>query len=872
MIRKHMIWWLLLLTTLIGVVLNHALPTVATSPQSSYSLRSSSLPFTLHQAQALYHQGRFQEAAQGFQAAVHQYQQQGDTLGMAIALSNLALTYQQLGRWAEAADTIATALGHLETDSRPERLPILAQSLEIQGELQFARGQTEAALSTWERMGKMYRQLQDEPGITRSTLHQAAALQALGLYRRAIAMLTQLTHALEHQPDGRLTVVALRNLGDALRVAGTLERSRQVLEESIAMAQRLQLSGELASSRLSLGNTVQAQAAWDRAEALYVQVSSTLVEPMATQGRLYRMRLLANQGQEQAATALLLETVSHVQRLPSGRLAIEARLHLARTLLLLERKMAERQSAERQSAEQQIDQQTNQRGSGAEITRTTADLLAEAIRLATELGDERGKALALGALGNRYEQAAQWVEAQTMTEAALVLSQQLQAADITYLWEWQLGRIATATAQRPAAIAHYTSAIATLQTLRNDLVAVNPDVQFSFRDSIEPIHRELVSLLLNRTPTAEELEQARNTIESLQLAELDNFFREACLNAQPVQIDQIDRQTAVLYPILLSDRLEVILSISGQPLRHYATPNLSPSQVEAAVNEVRQLIVTRRSNARFQALTQQLYDGLIRPALPDLRQQQITTLVFVPDGPLRNLPPAVLNDGERFLIEDYAVAIAPSLQLLESRPLEPQQLSVLMAGLTKARQGFSPLPNVTVELEKIQAEVEGQVLLDEQFTRSALQSAIGALPFPVIHLATHGEFSSQLENTFVLTWDDRITINQLNTLLQTTDLTRRRPIELLVLSACKTADGDNRAALGLAGVAVRAGARSTLATLWSVSDEATPVLMEQFYQELAKGTVTKAEALRRSQLALLHNPQYSRPYFWAAFVLVGNWL
>jgi CHAT domain-containing protein len=142
----------------------------------------------------------------------------------------------------------------------------------------------------------------------------------------------------------------------------------------------------------------------------------------------------------------------------------------------------------------------------------------------------------------------------------------------------------------------------------------------------------------------------------------------------------------------------------------------------------------------------------------------------------------------------------------------------------------------------------------------------------VVHLATHGQFSSKAEDTFILTWDDRININQLNNVLKTRDRTESSIIELLVLSACQTAVGDKRAALGLAGMAVRAGARSTLASLWSVNDAATASFMIQFYQNLADSKVTKAEAVRRAQQSLLQNPEYSHPYFWAPFILVGNWL
>jgi CHAT domain-containing protein len=105
--------------------------------------------------------------------------------------------------------------------------------------------------------------------------------------------------------------------------------------------------------------------------------------------------------------------------------------------------------------------------------------------------------------------------------------------------------------------------------------------------------------------------------------------------------------------------------------------------------------------------------------------------------------------------------------------------------------------------------------------------------------------------------------------------TRRQqndPIELMVLSACQTAEGDDRAALGLAGMAIRSGARSTLATLWAVNDESTAALMTQFYQELSNADLSKAEALRLAQIKILQNPEFSHPYYWSPFVLIGNWL
>ncbi len=139
-----------------------------------------------------------------------------------------------------------------------------------------------------------------------------------------------------------------------------------------------------------------------------------------------------------------------------------------------------------------------------------------------------------------------------------------------------------------------------------------------------------------------------------------------------------------------------------------------------------------------------------------------------------------------------------------------------------------------------------------------------------MHLATHGQFSSQADKTFLLAWDGPIGVNELSTILQSREDNIPTAIELLVLSACETAQGDNRAALGLAGVAVRAGARSTLASLWTVQDKSTATFMSQFYQNLVDSHMTKAEALRQAQITSLKKLQTTAD--WAVYVLVGNWL
>ena len=148
-----------------------------------------------------------------------------------------------------------------------------------------------------------------------------------------------------------------------------------------------------------------------------------------------------------------------------------------------------------------------------------------------------------------------------------------------------------------------------------------------------------------------------------------------------------------------------------------------------------------------------------------------------------------------------------------------------------------------------------------------------ATPYNVIHLATHGQFSSQIDKTFLLAHDNELKLVELDRLLRDRDRVQKNSLDLLVMSACETAVGDNRATLGLAGVAVKAGAQSTLASLWKVKDTSTAVLMGEFYRELKTGNISKAEALRRAQLKVMKEySNFSAPLYWAPFILVGNWL
>jgi CHAT domain-containing protein len=600
---------------------------------------------------------------------------------------------------------------------------------------------------------------------------------------------------------------------------------------------------------LELGNTAQAEGDWKGAIALYQEAEQAHEAEIRFKARLNRLRLLV-QHHPESAQSMAPTLSAQLAQLSPGRSQIYAYINAAQSLLQLQAPAA---------------------------TETAARLLAQAIQYSQALQDTRAEAFARGYLGRAYEISQQWSEAQALTEQALALAQSLDAVDIVYQWQWQLGRLLKQQGQRESALSAYREAFASLQSLKQDLVAVSDDLQFSFRDRVEPVYRELVDLLLQTEPqanhsTTAHLSEARSVIEALQIAELNNFFRTACLEAQQVEIEAVSgTNTAVIYPIILPDRLEIIASFPGQPLRQF-TSQVPQADLEQTLLNWRRNLEKRFTAPEGKILGQQLYHWLIAPMQAALSETHPQTLVFVLDGALRNTPMAALYDGERYLVEEYGIALSPGLQLLGPRPLQETQVAALLAGLTKSRHGFSALSHVDDEIQTIDSLLDSRVLLDERFTSTTLAQQINISEVPIVHLATHAQYSSNLEDTFILAWDRPIPVDELSSLLSTGDQNRLEPVELLVLSACETAAGDSRAALGLAGISLQAGARSTLASLWNLDDASGAYFVSQFYQALAQPHTTKAEALRQAQRSLLNNPNYRHPIYWASYVMVGNWL
>ncbi|NEO78954.1 CHAT domain-containing protein [Moorena sp. SIO4G3] len=876
-IRCHLplaLW--LLITNLPAIAYQSNSPTSSPGAVVQYSSNPSAL---LQQGKEHYQAGQFFEAATLWQQAATAYASNGASFNQAQALNYLSLAQQELGQWQQAQVAIAESITILQSVEKLDSkgILLLAQALNTQGSLQLAQGQTKTALETWEQAEDTYARANDETGKIISQINQAQAWQFLGQYRRARNLLEQLVTDLENQPDTLLKADGLRSLGIALQVAGDLLQSKKLLEQSWAISKQFNSPEDTSPTLLSIGNVARDLQRYDVAWTYYQEAAKLAPDGITkVQAQLNQLSLLVTVKKWDKALSLIPTIESNLSKLPPSRLAIYARVNLAESMMKLK-------NSEKEAIQLSYTSKIAPKIApkiAKKITKKIANVLAIAIQEARQLQDARAEAYSLNQLAKLYQQNQQWEDAQSLTEKALQIAQTINAGDIIALAATQLGQILKQQGDIPGAIAAYETAYNNLQSLRSDLVAINPDVQFKFQESIEPIYRDLVSLLLTPSQAGlkkgavsqSNLKKAREVIEALQLAELDNYFRDACLDTEPIVIDEIDVEAAVIYPIILSDRIEVILSLPNQPLSHYTTL-LPEDKVKARLRQVYSSMSPGYPNNERLRLSEQIYDWLIRPAEAELANSNIKTLVFVPDGFLRNLPMAAIYDGKQYLIENYSIAISPGLQLFPQR-LQRVELNVLVAGLTEARQGYTGLPGVAGEVQEITDKVTTDVLLNQEFTRTTFQTAIDSTPFPIVHLATHGQFSSNPKETFLLTWNDRIGIKDFDLLFQKRRLGILEPIELLVMSACQTAAGDNRATLGLAGFALRSGAHSTLGSLWSVSDESTTNLMKEFYQGLiqTKPSMTKAEALQQAQLKLRQDPLYKHPYFWASFVLVGNWL
>ena len=733
--------------------------------------------------------------------------------------------------------------------------PTIAVTAELlqRGQVAFQKGAYEPAIQHWETALKS-----DELSISQqldTLINLAIAYQTIGHYSSSHKTLQQALSLTEIHNNLTKKALVYSYLGDVLLAIQQLEPAKKYLEEGITIARTLDKPLLLAHLYNNLGNVFSVEQDYSNALEILTK-SAKLAERhgdtiLPIQVGINKVKIYLKQKDDKNAFAELESLLSQVRQRPDNLSKGFQLLSLAKLALAV------------------------QNASQFPIFKTAYDLLSQASHLAEQFKDNRLTAYAKGYLGQVYEQAERYQEALQLTQEAIFHSQAWP--DLLYRWEWQRGRLLQAQQDIQGAKTAYQQALNQLQPIRANLTLGQRDAQEVFYERIRPVYFSLADVLLQQalvttspTEKANLLNQARNTVEQLKAAELQNYFQDECISETRITpLDSLDKQTAVFYPILLTSRLELLLSLPDG-IHQFVVPVSSDTLTQTVLEFQRNL--QERTNFRFIEPAQQLYDWLIAPIRAQLSSFDINTLVVVPDGPLRMIPMAALYDGKHFLIEQLALATTPGLDLTEPHPLPKQPISVLLSGLSESVQEFAPLPNVPQEIHQIQILFNhNDILLDKTFLLDNIQTKLQINPYSIVHIASHGQFNRDPKKTFLLTYDDKLTMDRLENLLAFSQF-RENPVELLTLSACQTAVGDERAALGLAGVAIKAGARSALASLWFVNDKATSVLITEFYKQLKKPSLSKAQALQVAQKQLIEMRFFRHPAFWAPFLLIGNWL
>ena len=361
--------------------------------------------------------------------------------------------------------------------------------------------------------------------------------------------------------------------------------------------------------------------------------------------------------------------------------------------------------------------------------------------------------------------------------------------------------------------------------------------------------------------------------------ELNNDIQQQNVNLKAIvnlQKELKQLNAVIIYPLVLENRLEIVLITPSSPPIHRAVP-VRQREISAAVDKLRSEL-RDGSNFDFKDTSQQFYKWLIAPIEAELQQANVQTIIYAPDSRLRYIPIATLHDGKQFLVEKYKINNITASSLTNFNRLATNQTKVLAGASTTSHSvnvlgktiSFGAIPATQKEVKNIVSTFPNVTeLVDQSFTKNSTKT--GTSSHTIIHLATHGSFNAGTpDESFLIFGDsDRLTLREIETWAL-------KGVDLVVLSACETGVGgklgDGTEVLGLGYQFQNAGARAVIASLWIVDDGGTQKLMDAFYANLKKG-VSATESLRLAQVALIQGGEpFDHPYFWSAFFLIGNGL
>jgi CHAT domain-containing protein len=723
------------------------------------------------------------------------------------------------------------------------------------------------AIRYWQKSIEIYRKQSTDssPAKLAATLTDTArAYNDLGQPRLAIPLLTEAISLANEKQLAKVKDVAYLALGNAYTIQGNYGLAIKAYSQSLDNIEQTKTDLPIVVWN-NLSKAYQQQALISRQKAIALNAEGELSAPQLWQ-QAKSDRAQAWQAAKQAIK---------VKRNSQSLAQVEALIQMAR----LAQNDATK-SASLLKAEMILSTLPDSQGKVnalIELGKLTQDydsrsksVLQSAVKIAQKIDNPRVVAEATGAMGKHYESQQQYKQALYWTKQAQFAAQQIQATDSLYQWDWQAARIYYATGDTEAAIEAYQRAIASLQLIRSSMAQAEADPLFSFKSDIEPIYRGLIKSL-SENPSKGNLDLALQTKDLLLVSELESFFQDNCFELETY--NEADRfaylkqtNTAVVNTIILNNKIYLIWQFPNGEVKKYAV-NISQAKLEQLVTQWR-FDLENKENDDYLVLSQRLYKLLFSPEIKsDLKFIKPKNLIFVNDGILRNVPMAALHDGQKFLVEDYAVTNSLGLNIRAKQTNSDVKKAVAF-GLTEGTAQFPSLPYVKQEIEKLGALVDEEQFLNDKFSYQNFKQQIESSKSSIVHIATHGQFGGTLENTFLQAYKSQISLNELEDTLSSHNTSfPSDPIQLLVLSACDTAASNTRATLGMSGVAVKAGVSSVLGSLWSVNDQQIVSLIDGFYRNWIQDGLSESEALRQAQLDLIKSPNY-HPSNWASMLLI----
>ncbi len=805
-----------------------------------------------------------------------------------------------------------------------------ADRLLQQGNQQFQTSQFEAALQSWEQALTIYRAIKDRQGEGQSLGGLGIAYRNLGKYDKAIEFHLQSLAIAREIKNREGESLSLGNLGNAYYNLGKYDKAIEFQLQRLAIAREIKDRRGEGASLGNLGIAYYSLGKYEKAIEFHLQ---RLAIAREIKDRLGEGNALGNLGLAYDVLGKYEKAIEfHFQRLAITR-EIKDRLGEGQSFgnlgiayyslgkydkaieFHLQSLAIAREIKDRLGEGQSLGNLGLAYYSLGKYDKAI-EFHLQRLAIAREIKDRLGEGQSIGNLGIAYYSLGKYDKAIEFHLQSLVIAREIKDRDGERGWLNNLGVTFKNLKQPELAILFYKQSVNVIESIRQDNRKLSKDEQESYLDTVEKTYRSLADLLLKQGRVMESLQ----ILDLLKVQELEDYLKnvkgnersaqgvrilepekaistqlsalsfensadinrqlvrqlqqipKSEINKVPDYLQQIPQGSVLLYPLILEDRLEIIL-FSPNTLPISRTVNISKAKLEELVLDFRNGLRDDSSDD-YKASAIALYNLLIKPIEAELIQAKATTILYAPDGMLRYIPLAAFYDGKQYLVEKYQVSNLIAYTLSDFSPRQKTQPNILAGAFggkaNELKFGQQGLPATIKEVQAIANSFQNSdILTGENFSRQAIEAKFKN--HNILHLATHAEFNAGApENSFIIFGNgDKIRLSEINDW-------QLPNIDLIVLSACQTGLagtlGNGVEILGFGYQVQKAGAKNAIASLWKVDDAGTQALMDAFYNELQKGNVTIAESLRRAQVSLIKSPKFNHPFYWSAFFAIGNGL